>query len=356
TTGRASSLTSLTEQKHEMNEVDNLTLQLKRMMKERDELRVMLENYTDKDLKNRLNFDLKMMSMEDKNVMLDAEILPEEISEAFNNCNNLTEEYVSCSQLLSECTQLKETVRILREENRKLRGEQTSLQESCEELRRQVREAKKEMYEFCKKKQQSDAYVAQPATAATYASQPAAYAAQATTPMTGSSGAQPVVQTQLNSYGAQASMGLSGSYRAQSAAAATGSYGAAACGAQPSATLAAPYRTQLSASLAASYAAQQHPQAVDSFHGQPGSAYNGTGQQSAAYLSMSQGAVAKANSSLYPCPTIVPVRLVRLAPLLTTVLDSYHSRRLSLYGPPAAPCQDPDQQEQDTTPESFCGN
>ncbi|KAL6069810.1 hypothetical protein STEG23_008450 [Scotinomys teguina] len=28
----------------------------------------------------------------------------------------------------------------------------------------------------------------------------------------------------------------------------------------------------------------------------------------------------------------------------------------SPYGPPAAPRQDPDQQEQDTTPESFCGN
>ncbi|KAL6033381.1 hypothetical protein STEG23_019674, partial [Scotinomys teguina] len=54
-------------------------------------------------------------------------------------------------------------------------------------------------------------------------------------------------------------------------------------------------------------------------------------------------------------PTIVPARLVQLAPLLTTILDSYHSRR-SPYGPPAAPRQDPDQQEQDTTPESFCGN
>ncbi|KAL6039430.1 hypothetical protein STEG23_013004 [Scotinomys teguina] len=52
----------------------------------------------------------------------------------------------------------------------------------------------------------------------------------------------------------------------------------------------------------------------------------------------------------------LPKRFIRLAPLLTTVLDSYHSRRRSPYGPPAAPRQDPDQQEQDTTPESFCGN
>ncbi|XP_006980629.1 RNA-binding protein 14 isoform X3 [Peromyscus maniculatus bairdii] len=165
---------------------------------------------------------------------------------------------------------------------------------------------------------QPAAYVAQPATAAAYASQPAAYAAQATTPMAGSYGAQPVVQTQLNSYGAQASMGLSGSYGAQSAAAATGSYGAAAAyGAQPSATLAAPYRTQSSASLAASYAAQQHPQAAASYRGQPGSAYDGTGQPSAAYLSMSQGAVANANS------TPPPYERTRLSPPRASYDDPY---------------------------------
>ncbi|KAF5920848.1 hypothetical protein HPG69_006159, partial [Diceros bicornis minor] len=165
---------------------------------------------------------------------------------------------------------------------------------------------------------QPAAYVAQPATAAAYASQPAAYAAQATTPMAGSYGAQPVVQTQLNSYGAQASMGLSGSYGAQSAAAATGSYGAAAAyGAQPSATLAAPYRTQSSASLAASYAAQQHPQAAASYRGQPGNAYDGAGQPSAAYLSMSQGAVANANS------TPPPYERTRLSPPRASYDDPY---------------------------------
>lgn len=51
------------------------------------------------------------------------------------------------------------------------------------------------------------------------------------------------------------------------------------------------------ASLVASYAAQQHPQAAASYRGQPGNAYDGTGQPSAAYLSMSQGAVANANST-----------------------------------------------------------
>lgn len=179
-------------------------------------------------------------------------------------------------------------------------------------------------------------YVAQPATAAAYANQPAAYAAQAATPMAGSYGAQPVVQTQLNSYGAQASMGLSGSYGAQSAAAATGSYGAAAAyGAQPSATLAAPYRTQ-SASLAASYAAQQHPQAAASYRGQPGNAYDGAGQPSAAYLSMSQGAVANANS------TPPPYERTRLSPPRASYDDPYKkavamSKRYCMPPPPLPP-------------------
>nr|CAA36322.1 16 kDA protein [Mus musculus] len=136
---------------------------------------------------------------------------------------------------------------------------------------------------------QPAAYVAQPATAAAYASQPAAYAAQATTPMAGSYGAQPVVQTQLNSYGAQASIGLSVPYGAQSAAAATGSYGAAAAhGAQPSATLvvltALSHQPHWLLPMLPSSIPRLLPPTVPA-----GSAYDGTGQPSAAYLSMPRG-------------------------------------------------------------------
>ncbi|XP_027712092.1 RNA-binding protein 14 isoform X1 [Vombatus ursinus] len=168
---------------------------------------------------------------------------------------------------------------------------------------------------------QPAAYVAQPATAAAYAAQPAAYAAQAAGPLAGSYGAQPVVTAQLNAYGAQATMGLSGSYGAQSAAA-TGSYGAAAAyGAQPTAAaLAAPYRTQSSAPLGSSYAAQQQPPqpAAASYRGQPGATYEGAGQPSAAYLSLSQGAVANAATSTPP-----PYERTRLSPPRDSYDDPY---------------------------------
>ncbi|KAL6030488.1 hypothetical protein STEG23_014254, partial [Scotinomys teguina] len=52
TTGKASTPTSLTEQEHQMNNVDKLTFQLQQIKNERDELRVMLANYIDKHLNN----------------------------------------------------------------------------------------------------------------------------------------------------------------------------------------------------------------------------------------------------------------------------------------------------------------
>ncbi|KAL6094067.1 hypothetical protein STEG23_009601 [Scotinomys teguina] len=152
TTGKASTPTSLTEQEHQMNNVDKLTFQLQQIKNERDELRVMLASYIDKDLNNRQNFELEMMNMEHKKETLDTEILPEDISEVINQCKKLTEENVSYSilysQLLSECTQLKETVSILREENRKLWEEQISLQESCAELKWLYGKAQEKIYDL----------------------------------------------------------------------------------------------------------------------------------------------------------------------------------------------------------------
>ncbi|KAL6084786.1 hypothetical protein STEG23_005563, partial [Scotinomys teguina] len=154
TTGKASTPTSLTEQEHQMNNVDKLTFQLQQIKNERDELRVMLANHINKDLNNRQNFELEMLNMEHKKVTLDAEILPEDISEVFNQCKKLTEENVSYSQLLSECTQLKEKVSILREENQKLWGQQISLQESCEELKQICGEAQEKIYDLQDKEKQ----------------------------------------------------------------------------------------------------------------------------------------------------------------------------------------------------------
>ncbi|XP_037052777.1 disks large homolog 5-like isoform X5 [Peromyscus leucopus] len=144
-----------------MNKVDRLTRQLQMMTNERNELSIMLANFTNNDLNNRLNFELEMLNMEHKKVMVDLEKFPNEISEALNKCKELTEETVSCSilhsQLLSEWTHLKEKVSILREENRKLRGEQISLQESCEEMRRLCGEAHEKIYDLWAKEKQTEA-------------------------------------------------------------------------------------------------------------------------------------------------------------------------------------------------------
>ncbi|XP_076410426.1 disks large homolog 5-like isoform X3 [Peromyscus maniculatus bairdii] len=158
TTGKASTPTSLTEQEQQMNKVDRLTRQLQMMTNERNELSIILANFTNNDLNNRLNFELEMLNMEHKKVMVDLEKFPSEISEALNKCKELTEETVSCSilhsQLLSERTHLKEKVSILREKNRKLRGEQISLQESCEEMRRLCGEAHEKIYDLWAKEKQ----------------------------------------------------------------------------------------------------------------------------------------------------------------------------------------------------------
>ncbi|KAK7797620.1 hypothetical protein U0070_020061 [Myodes glareolus] len=157
-TRKTSTPTSVTEQEQQMNEVDTLTLQPQMMTQERNELRGILANYTNKDLNNRLNFELEMVNMEHKKVMLDLQKFPKEIRETLYKCKELTEETVSYSilhnQLLSERTQLKEKVSMLREENRKLRREQISLQESCEKVKNLCDEAHEKIYELCAEERQ----------------------------------------------------------------------------------------------------------------------------------------------------------------------------------------------------------
>ncbi|XP_040598226.1 disks large homolog 5-like isoform X1 [Mesocricetus auratus] len=158
TTGKTSTPTSPTEQEQQMNMLDKLTHQLEMMTNERNELQGILASYTNKDLNNRLDFELEMLNMEHKKVMLDLQKFPKEISEALQTCRELTEETVSCSilhsQILNEWTQLKEKVSTLREENRKLRREQISLQESSEEMKMLCGEAHEKIYELLAKEEQ----------------------------------------------------------------------------------------------------------------------------------------------------------------------------------------------------------
>ncbi|KAM7331532.1 hypothetical protein ACRRTK_008240 [Alexandromys fortis] len=135
-----------------MNKVATLTLQLQMMTQERNELRGILANYTNKDLNNRLNFELEMVNMEHKKVLFDLQKFPIQMREALSKCKELTEqETVSYSilhnQLLSERTQLKKKVSMLREENQKLWREQISLQESCEKVKKLYEETDEKFFQ-----------------------------------------------------------------------------------------------------------------------------------------------------------------------------------------------------------------
>ncbi|KAM7331735.1 hypothetical protein ACRRTK_008443 [Alexandromys fortis] len=152
-TGKTSTPNSVTGQEQQMNKVATLTLQLQMMTQERNELRGILANYTNKDLNNRLNFELEMVNMEHKKVLLDLRKFPMEMREALSKCKELTEETVSYSilhnQLLSERTQLKKKVSMLREENQKLWREQISLQEFCEKVKNLYEETDEKFCELC---------------------------------------------------------------------------------------------------------------------------------------------------------------------------------------------------------------
>ncbi|XP_041533628.1 disks large homolog 5-like [Microtus oregoni] len=152
-TGKTSTPNSVTGQEQRMNKVATLTLQLQMMTQERNELRGILANYTNKDLNNRLNFELEMLNMEHKKVMLDLQKFPMEMREALYKCKELTEETVSYSilhnQLLSERTQLKKKVSMLREENQKLRREQISLLVACEKVKNLYEKTDEKFCELC---------------------------------------------------------------------------------------------------------------------------------------------------------------------------------------------------------------
>ncbi|XP_075831316.1 disks large homolog 5-like [Microtus pennsylvanicus] len=151
--GQTSTPNSVTGQEQRLNTVATLTLQLQMMTQERDELRGILANYTNKDLNNRLNFELEMLNMEHKKVMLDLQKFPMEMREALKKCKELTEETVSYSilhnQLLSERTQLKKKVSMLREENQKLWREQISLQVACEKVKNLYEKTDEKFCELC---------------------------------------------------------------------------------------------------------------------------------------------------------------------------------------------------------------
>lgn len=141
-----------------MKEVMKLTIQLQHMTCETNELRGILASYTNKDLNNRLNFELDMLKMEHNQVMSDIQKLPMEISDALDKCMGLMEEnelYIYLhSMVLRYLTQLKEDVRVLALENRKLWEEQNALQEFCDEVKKLFKEIHEKVCDSCTEQHQ----------------------------------------------------------------------------------------------------------------------------------------------------------------------------------------------------------
>ncbi|XP_035308971.1 uncharacterized protein LOC113832552 [Cricetulus griseus] len=143
-----------------MKNLEKLTLQLHHMTCERNELREILANYGNKDLNNRLNFELEMLAMEHNKVMSDVQKLPMEISDALDKCEGLIEETESFTyyhgKILRECIQLKKNVQVSRLKNRLLRKEQIELQESCEEVKRLFKEIHEKIGDPCAEQHQEE--------------------------------------------------------------------------------------------------------------------------------------------------------------------------------------------------------
>ncbi|KAK7795197.1 hypothetical protein U0070_015369 [Myodes glareolus] len=106
---------------------------------------------------HRMN-SLEMWEKEHKQVMLDLQKWPMEISDALKKCKRLRKENktYSClhSQMAQELPELKNSIHVLRAEKRKLREEQIALQETCEEVKRLLKEVRETVCDPCAEQQQ----------------------------------------------------------------------------------------------------------------------------------------------------------------------------------------------------------
>nr|XP_048285056.1 golgin subfamily A member 6-like protein 7 [Myodes glareolus] len=160
TTGEApSKLSIFTEQEQQMKEMEDLTIQLQSITYEQIELGGLLDNCHYKDLNNRLN-SLEMREKEHKQVMLDLQKWPMEISDTLHKCKRLRDENESYSYLHSlvqrDLTELENNVHMLRVEKRKMWEEQIELQESCEEVKRLLKEIREKICDPCVVQQQEE--------------------------------------------------------------------------------------------------------------------------------------------------------------------------------------------------------
>uniref|UniRef100_A0A3Q2HPY5 Disks large homolog 5 n=1 Tax=Equus caballus TaxID=9796 RepID=A0A3Q2HPY5_HORSE len=163
TTGKAPSPPPLLTDRQVNEKVENLSIQLRLMTRERNELRKRLAFAThgttfDKRPYHRLNPDYERLKIQCVRAMSDLQSLQNQHTNALKRCEEVAKEtdfyHTLHSRLLSDQTQLKDDVNMLRRENGQLLRERNLLQQSWEDMKRLHEEDQKEIGDLRAQQQQ----------------------------------------------------------------------------------------------------------------------------------------------------------------------------------------------------------
>ncbi|ELW61458.1 Disks large like protein 5 [Tupaia chinensis] len=163
TTGKAPSPPPLLTDRQVNEKVENLSIQLRLMTRERNELRKRLAFAThgtafDKRPYHRLNPDYERLKIQCVRAMSDLQSLQNQHTNALKRCEEVAKEtdfyHTLHSRLLSDQTQLKDDLDMLRRENGQLLRERNLLQQSWEDMKRLHEEDQKEISDLRAQQQQ----------------------------------------------------------------------------------------------------------------------------------------------------------------------------------------------------------
>ncbi|XP_007936838.1 disks large homolog 5 [Orycteropus afer afer] len=163
TTGKAPSPPPLLTDRQVNEKVESLSIQLRLMTQERNELRKRLAFAThgttfDKRPYHRLNPDYERLKIQCVRAMSDLQSLQNQHTNALKRCEEVAKEtdfyHTLHSRLLSDQTQLKDDVDMLRRENGQLLRERNLLQQSWEDMKRLHEEDQKEIGDLRAQQQQ----------------------------------------------------------------------------------------------------------------------------------------------------------------------------------------------------------
>ncbi|XP_005270333.1 disks large homolog 5 isoform X1 [Homo sapiens] len=159
TTGKAPSPPPLLTDQQVNEKVENLSIQLRLMTRERNELRKRLAFATHGTaFDKRLNPDYERLKIQCVRAMSDLQSLQNQHTNALKRCEEVAKEtdfyHTLHSRLLSDQTRLKDDVDMLRRENGQLLRERNLLQQSWEDMKRLHEEDQKEIGDLRAQQQQ----------------------------------------------------------------------------------------------------------------------------------------------------------------------------------------------------------